>query len=1747
MIFRYLSILALFLVSLTSCSREDPIKENSNLRNNHSVVFGFLSVPEDTQAFIDSIVALDKVITFDTLTVTVHDSIYFMGFLRYNSDKVFRYVWDMGDKDSLIQSANATLHSYAYDSAGIYSPLFIAVDGASARDTAGRNQFVRVIDTPPFLSLLDDTLWTRAEKNAVLKMLASDSFGRITKLTLDWNADGKVDSTITPIIDSLDLDTLRVTVHYKSSRIDSLNNQKVIVAVTDDDQNTTKDTMVVHFNKRPSISLLQPSNEMRVSKYERRFAFYYKGDDDDNPSALRYVIRVGKSPDNSGTAPILTDGNMVAGPLKEKSWEAISDSALWNMSDSLTGRLYWQVWVTDGYDTATSETWTFFLGDLSETKGYFNGYVKFEGRTAHDGIRIVFVDSDTNLVYTKTNTKGYYQAAVAPGYYNMYAIDTTGFGFHSAVLKHKYVEMGDVVTLESLELQDPAPPVISLDAVADTLNSRSVTLSGALSDSGSQVKLARAWLDDTLKTVSTLKVNSWIMNLTNMSDGRHTYKMVVADSAGLISDTLKVNFFVKATTMSLLVNNQPTIMVNAVTPLVFTATLNNANPPVDAIVWTYTVGTTHYTKKTAVVSTVATLTLEKADLPQVADGVFYEMTATTSNGALSAKARFGFIGNDPVAYFVYPTLETVVTINDTVDFQVNAQAGALATDPTAYTLSWQCAGTLAIGRPCPGDTNATVLAWTNIGTKQVVVNVVDDASGTASDTITVTVISDPPTVNIKSSADTIRQKINSSLSFSVTASDKYGTVNSIVWGCSNGNVLAFDSSKVFSSAASIATTIGVTLPGMETNTYKCVVKAIDDDNESSLDTLFFRVVLDKPSVTVNTKQSTVKINSEVNFSATATDTLGTIEKYYVACDSNLSKIDTSFAGSQWNQISKPDTTVTMPSSACTWRCIMGVVDDDGLRARDTGTFTVVLDPPTVSVSEDTLTTSIKDTVILDAMASDVMGSIALYEWSCGPAGTAGNNFAWSSDVTPRYPAIMPSVARNNYLCIIRVTDDDGQTDLDTTHITVLLDPPTITVALDSITSRSGINIALNATASDAMGSISKREWSCGTASEIAANWKTVSQYDTVWKSPTSTPAGYLCVARATDDDGNTVQDTTKVGFSTKLPIITVTNELVYVKAGDYVDVDAVTNDAWAGIKKYRWNCGTEGSAALSDTSVWWTYNSSFAFTVDSATTAPAKDLLCIVRAVEDGTGYVASDTLSVMILKVLPIGVITTPDTTYIWSGDETVSAEGKYFYSEFYNGSASTIGTLGNINHSEYWWNFSNYDANSWYEGESNGSLDTNIAEFNEAFIRLSGKGSITIKLDYRDSSTTETDASYLSAFYYRHRAATVQKRLYFRKAWENISAPAASGDTVIVTSTAEIAPAIISHNNKITIAYVNSSGSIVTAYSNGTTWTTFGTAIANVAGSIQFASGASGILYLCYIDNDGVGHVLKSSNGTSAWTELDSGFGTELTSLKVKVNPNTDLPSVIWIGTVSSTVGSPRIQDWKGTAWGTAFNATRDSWQAREADMAFDANGNRLTCITRYTSGDYAMYYYYFASGATSTTSGGNYSAGNGEFLQLFFANNQFYLGFRSRDNSGYPQLFTATNSASRLKASGAWTTNAAVNKPFGRMSYSVNFAIGLDGNPIATFDDALYAKNSQIHTYRFDGAVWHLLGENELPYFKNYFVLAKGYYLRGARPNLAVSSTGEIYLSMRALEAVSSATSTGRGVNNGPLVMKYLADNW
>ena len=174
-----LFVLVLSVMSLVNCSRESSIKENVNLRNNHSVVFIYKTPFENPEAFADSIINLpnpDSVIVSDTVTVTIGDTVHLMGFLRYNADRIYLYQWMLDSlvkdttgkgkdvmKKALVTGHNATPQTWVYHKEGVYSPLFVAVDGNSATDTAGKDQFIRVINTPPYLGVPKDTLWTRAK------------------------------------------------------------------------------------------------------------------------------------------------------------------------------------------------------------------------------------------------------------------------------------------------------------------------------------------------------------------------------------------------------------------------------------------------------------------------------------------------------------------------------------------------------------------------------------------------------------------------------------------------------------------------------------------------------------------------------------------------------------------------------------------------------------------------------------------------------------------------------------------------------------------------------------------------------------------------------------------------------------------------------------------------------------------------------------------------------------------------------------------------------------------------------------------------------------------------------------------------------------------------------------------------------------------------------------------------------------------------------------------------------------------------------------------------------------------------------------------------------------------------------------------------------------------------------------------------------------------------------------------------
>ena len=188
-----------------------------------------------------------------------------------------------------------------------------------------------------------------------------------------------------------------------------------------------------------------------------------------------------------------------------------------------------------------------------------------------------------------------------------------------------------------------------------------------------------------------------------------------------------------------------------------------------------------------------------------------------------------------------------------------------------------------------------------------------------------------------------------------------------------------------------------------------------------------------------------------------------------------------------------------------------------------------------------------------------------------------------------------------------------------------------------------------------------------------------------------------------------------------------------------------------------------------------------------------------------------------------------------------------------------------------------------------------------------------------------------------------------------------------------------------------------------------------------------------------------------------------------------------------------------------------------------------------------DYTAYYGLYKTDYSLIKRDG-FSAYNVSQPKLVCDESTIYMGFLSRDVNPYgPRMGKGTISSNEISwiKTGSVFASTPINE--GILAYHLSIAI-YNGVIYAAIDDKGKPELSQVHVYRFENNKWLLHGENQLPYFKAVFNETKGYYLRGSFPMLAVDNSGKVYVSMLARENAGGANR-----NNGPLVMKYVADNW
>ena len=1759
----------IFMVAFFGCSRESSVKENVNLKNNHSRVFIFKERIEDLKTFKDSITAITEMDTLpDTLTVTINDSVYMIGVLPYYEDKIYGFEWILtkkDGKDTSIIGNNEKQQVWAYAKPGLYEPKFVAHDGNDATDTAGtatRKAWVRVIDTKPKLVVPKDTLWTKHDGDITFPILASDSFGIITSIKVDLDASGKGEAKSWKYETFENNDSLYLTIKNKDAKIDSLGNQKIYVIVTDDDNNETKDSVNLHFNRIPKLKIIYPQDGARHN-IKDRFYFYYEAEDADNPQNLKYFIYAQVSHNGQPPKKAFTEEDLIAEEFTSNIFEPIDQNGknviatIKEPNKQMTGRIYWDMYATDGYDVVhmkristgegTSRPWSFYIGDLSSTQGTFTGVAKYQGRTKHGGIQVIF--SNGNKTFdAQTDEKGNYTVKLDAGTYTITAHSDSSKEYSSVTLEES-IESGSVARLNDILLKDTVAPMLLIKNI-DTLTSRELSQSVYARDLGAFVDTVTAAVNGTPKTLHCTKsdgdaVFNCPLSLNNLKDGEYTFVYEAKDKAGNVTPSLKQTIIVRATSLALDVNGAQNDKIGEGEKLVFTAKVIGAYPDAEKVNWTWNNGKKDTSTVTDVKEGVATYTIPYDKLKDVllSDSAYLMTASYKQNGAdVSASVQFGILGVNPAVVFKEPGLETTVTVNDPIHFITKAYKGQKS---VSLNLTWDCGSNLSAGYTCPtartvtaGEETEADLAFSKVGTYKISATITD-GTNKGSSFVTVHVVNDPPTINVVNENNSNEYKINSIVTVKASASDKFGTINQIKWGCSNGNI-AFDNDTTFATPQKSVSDIPlkIILPGTEVTNHRCVFKAIDDDNEEGFDTLTFTTLLDKPTVSVSPKRDTVKINSNQTIKANAVDKLGYIAKYEVACSDKLSELKNP----SWDEMPSSQATIRMPSTATNYYCVVQVTDDDGNTAKDTATYKVLLGLPTVTASVNYTTVTIKDVVELNAHAQDSLGNIVKYEWGCGSASTQNIGYTYSSTTTPRTTMQMPATPQKDYKCIIRVTDDDGNTDTSSVTINIILAPPTVKVKDSLLTVREGFNITLDADASDNNGlpsdpgSIVKREWNCGTPSQIENkdNWKTVSDFDTVWKAP-APQATFYCVARVTDNDGNIDTSITIIKFSTETPLIDVKDSVIHINIGDEFELDASINDVWQGIDWFTWECKDSITGETFEKKVTkYDYNKngkSFMVGKDSSYSMHEKSMYCTISAQEHSTKAVFSATTLVSIIKQHPIGIISAADTVYLWSGDESVDDEALYFYTSDWNGKQSKIGELGNKNKQDYWWKFSNVD-NNFYQGNPDGSMDTSIAQFNAAFIRSTYEGSMTIYLDYRDSTTTSPS----KAFYSRHRAEEVSHKVYFRRAWQN------QGKDTVITSTSEnIVPAMVIVNDNPTIVYLKDPQTFAAAYFDGSNWNSLGSVTAAQNITQIYANAHDGNLYIGILDNAQNLNIYRSNGGTSP---ISISLGTFAKTLAAKIvsKESESYPHVVRI---ASDTQKMSLHDYNGTGWSENANFNKgfdDTEKYREVEAIYSDDGK---LIVMGINASYTAYYRYYKTNYELFKRNG-FSAKDVSQPKLVCHGKKIYMAFLSRDVNTYgPRMGQGTIDDNNKKEI-TWVkqNNNFASSPIseGIIAYHLSLAINKKGTIYAAVDDNGKASYSQVHVYRYENNSWHLHGENQLPYFNKVFYETNNYYLRGWGPMLDIDDSDKVYVSMLARE-----NAGGAGNNNGPLVMKFVADNW
>jgi hypothetical protein len=435
----------------------------------------------------------------------------------------------------------------------------------------------------------------------------------------------------------------------------------------------------------------------------------------------------------------------------------------------------------------------------------------------------------------------------------------------------------------------------------------------------------------------------------------------------------------------------------------------------------------------------------------------------------------------------------------TTPVSVTIDASATDNDGTITKVDFYQGSTL-LGSD---NTSPYSFTWTNVavGNYTITVKATDNAgASTTSTPVTVAVVSNqPPVVSISSPVPGAIFTAPASVTLIASATDPDGTIAKVDFYYA-GTLLGSDNTSPYSYTGT----------NVSVGSYTVTAVATDNTGASTTSSPVTFVVLSNQSpvvsITSPVSGATFTAPATVNLIASATDPDGTIAKvdfYYAGTllgSDNTSPY--SYTGTNVSVGSYPVTAVATDNAGAT-------------KTSAPVTITVVVNQPPVlfiisPASGATFTAPAS--VTINATATDADGTITKVDFYQGTT-------LLSSDNTSPYSFTWTNVAAGSYSLTAKATDNAGAVTTSTT-VTISVvgsnQPPVVSITspVSGATFTPPASVTINATATDADGTITKVDFYMGTTLLSSDN---TSPYSFTW---TNVAAGnYSLTAKATDNAG----------------------------------------------------------------------------------------------------------------------------------------------------------------------------------------------------------------------------------------------------------------------------------------------------------------------------------------------------------------------------------------------------------------------------------------------------------------------------------------------------------------------------------------------------------------------------------------------------------------------------------------------------